>query len=224
MGNGSDSQMEKTPVAVKGLTRIKMLAVGGFHNCVLAEDGKVWCWGKNDEGQLGVGDTQNRPTPVSIQSGGRRFSTVAAGEAHTCALTAAGKAFCWGRNASGQLGDGSTRARNRPVEVKGIDDLTLISPGGGYLGGFTCALKKNGTVWCWGNNLYGQLGGRAISNRQPRPRRVAGLKNIVSVQAGGLHTCAVAENGETRCWGRNNDGQLGLGNLDDREKPGLLKK
>jgi alpha-tubulin suppressor-like RCC1 family protein len=53
---------------------------------------------------------------------------------------------------------------------------------------------------------------------------VAGLKNIVSVQAGGLHTCAVAENGETRCWGRNNDGQLGLGNLDDREKPGLLKK
>jgi serine/threonine protein kinase/alpha-tubulin suppressor-like RCC1 family protein len=226
-GDGSDSRMHKEPATVKGLSAATTLTAGGFHNCAILKSGSIVCWGRNDEGQLGAGHREDKSTPVAVdmeELGGERFALLSAGGAHTCGIDTGGRGYCWGRNASGQLGDGTTESRSRPVGVEGSSTYVDISAGGGYLGGFTCAVEKKGAVSCWGNNLYGQLGTGDDSNQSPKPLRLKGLGETTKIEAGGLHACAVDEPGVTHCWGRNNDGQLGLGVSDDRERPGLVKK
>ncbi len=182
------------------------MAAGGAHTCALRNDGTVYCWGDNWEGQLGDGTTAlSRPTPVAV-AGLTGATALAAGGSHTCALQSDGTVACWGDNYYGQLGDGTTTSRPTPVAVAGLSGATALAVGGSH----TCALRNDGTVACWGANYYGQLGDGTFTDRLT-PTAVAGLSGATAIAARGSHTCALLADGTARCWGNNEYGQLGDG-------------
>lgn len=162
------------------------LAVGGSHTCILDNAGAAYCWGSNGFGQLGTGvalSATNRDTVMRTVSmpAGVAFRSIYAGEYHTCALSTTGVAYCWGRNDYGQLGDGTTANASAPVAVTG--GLVFRSLSVGEL--FTCGVagsgpgaapppinpgapsQSPGTVYCWGDNLFGQIGQNTTGNNNP---------------------------------------------------------
>ena len=128
---------------------------GSTHACGLQPNGKGWCWGRNNYGQLGLGPSAP-PIAFSPQSvdADVSFATVVAGNAHTCARSRDGRALCWGRNIYGQLGDGSTLDRSRPVVVRGGLSFSSLNASGPH----TCGITAAGVGYCWGYNIDGQLG------------------------------------------------------------------
>ncbi|MBC7227797.1 MAG: chromosome condensation regulator RCC1 [Thermoflexales bacterium] len=202
-------------LAVAPLQDVVAIAAGGAHTCALTRSGAVRCWGWNWYGQLGDGTKTDRPMPVGVVGLGRDVVAIAAGEAHTCALTRSGAVWCWGSNGGGELGDGTTTDRPTPVRVVGLgSDVVAIAAGWAH----TCALTAGGEVRCWGANV-GQLGDGTTTDR-PTPVGVMGLeKGVAAVAAGGLHTCALSTDGGVRCWGQNQYGQLGDGTTTDRLTP-----
>ena len=211
------------PVRVEGLQGVQSVSLGGFHTCAVTNAGAVWCWGKNDVGQLGVGDTKPRAEPAQVSALGG-VARISAGGAHTCALVRDGGLWCWGNNASGQIGDGTSRLRFAPVKVPNLASVVHVSAGGGYLGGHTCAVLQNGSAWCWGNNLSGQLGHSQPADTHQRPTRIERAGIVASIEASGRHTCAIDRSGRVHCWGRNTDGQVGDGTSTDRPRPTNLAR
>ncbi len=221
LGDGT-FQTRLIPAAVVGGLRFKEVREGVTHTCGLTTDGRAYCWGENNNGQLGNG-TDGAPslTPVAV-AGGRRFTQIRVGFRHSCALTAAGVAFCWGDNGVGQLGTGTTTGpedcaglscSTRPVRVPGSFVWTEIRPGGEH----TCGLTNTQRAYCWGNNGFGQVGDGSIDNRS-KPVAVAGNHLFKQVSAGGVHTCAVATDDRAFCWGRNRDGRVGGGSTTPRRR------
>jgi alpha-tubulin suppressor-like RCC1 family protein len=195
-------------------TDVRYLATGASHACARKTDGTIWCWGSNQFGQLGTGDMQPRLTPFEI--GREQFEStadvIAAGGLHTCATRTDAELFCWGANQYGQLGAGHTGSQTvpNPVDLEGLaGGVPLVSVGGQH----TCAAKADGSLWCWGNNLAGQLGnGRTDNSSEPVQVDPAVMDGAISViYAGGMHTCARNVDGSVWCWGDNQFGQLGIG-------------
>jgi alpha-tubulin suppressor-like RCC1 family protein len=140
-------------------------------------------------------------------------TTIAAGVAHTCALTSAGTVLCWGSNEFGQLGNGGTANVTSPVQVVGLASSTVSISAGSES---TCALTAMGTVWCWGDNANGQLGNgtftqSAIPVQVMNPAGNAPLTDVARIASGQSHTCAVTSTGAALCWGDNSKGELGNG-------------
>lgn len=219
-GQLGDGTSENRPVAVDviGLpSAVRKVVTGLGHTCVLTIAGAVFCWGRNDSGQLGDGSFEQRgiPTPVLGLDGGA--IDLAAGNTHTCAVTSSHAARCWGFNLNGELGDGTQNLRNTPVTVSGLGSgIGAISAGINH----SCALSdSHSTVYCWGNNFFGQLGNGGNANSLV-PVTVSGLgTDVLAISVGEASTCAVRLGGSAWCWGNNQYGQLGDGTILPRNTP-----
>ena len=203
------------------------ISVGGSHACALSDSGAAYCWGAWPLGGLADGSD----VPVAIDTSGvlagAKLVDIDAGGLSTCALDDAGDAYCWGRDGSGQLGDGGpigdTDASDVPVRVKDTGvlagtSLVQISVGDGA----ACALDADGLAYCWGNNLDGELGVGGPSSSEPVAVDTSGAlqgKTLVSVVAAGFHTCALDTAGRGYCWGYGADGRLGTGDQQTVDVP-----
>ncbi len=200
----------------------------GAHSCALTSDGLVACWGSNDHGQLGNGNTSDSAVPVAVDNNGvlagKTVTQISAGNQHTCALTSDGLVTCWGRNDFGQLGNGGNSDSVLPVAVDASGVLagrsvTQVSAGGVH----TCALSSDGQVACWGWNVSGELGNGGTRNSAvPVAMDASGVlagKTVTQVSAGQAHTCALTSDGQVACWGWNVSGGLGNGGTANSSVP-----
>jgi alpha-tubulin suppressor-like RCC1 family protein len=216
LGDGTVSR-QLTPVDVSGLgAGVASISAADFHTCAATTSGAAKCWGDNSYGQLGDGTTTHRNTPVDVVGLGSGVASISAGHIHTCVVTTSGAAKCWGRNSTGQLGDGTMTQRDVPVAVSGLSSGVAGLTTGVY---HTCAVTTLGAAKCWGYNFYGQIGDGTATDRT-LPTDVAGLgSGVTRFSAGGYHSCVVTTSGAAKCWGHNNYGQLGEGTTTGRLAP-----
>jgi alpha-tubulin suppressor-like RCC1 family protein len=212
----SSASVAQAAVPLHGASRV---SAGGAHTCGLMTSGGILCWGGNSAGQLGDGTQMPRATPVGVVGLSSGISAISAGRDHTCALTVAGGVKCWGLDYDGQLGDGSGAfgvVRLTPVGVVGLaQGVAAIAAGASH----SCAVTSAVGVKCWGRNDHGQLGDGTTMKRLV-PVDVSGLASgVAAVALGEYHTCAVMTAGGAKCWGDNDDGQLGDGSMTERHAP-----
>jgi alpha-tubulin suppressor-like RCC1 family protein len=213
LGDGNDGQADEyAPVPVAGSLSYRALTSGFGHTCGVDTTGKAWCWGNDLDGQLGDGNDGQATdyAPVAVASS-LTFASLDAGGVHTCGLDTSGKAWCWGYDFFGQLGDGNDGQADEPGPVEVATSLTFTTVSAGAY--HTCGVDPAGTVWCWGNDHYAQLGdGDDGQGNEYAPIPVSGGLRFVHVSAGISHTCGLDAAARAWCWGRDADGQLGDGN------------
>jgi alpha-tubulin suppressor-like RCC1 family protein len=232
-----------TAVAVGMNRSVKAVAAGLVHTCALLDDGTVKCWGDNTQGQLGLGDTSPRgeaaaDTPdklTAIDLGGHTAKQIAAGAFHTCAILDDDNVKCWGGNAHGELGLGDATARGTTAGQMGasLPELSLgvgrtvktLRAGGSATFGHTCAILDDATMKCWGANAYGELGLGDTNARGDAANEmganlpaidVGAGRTVKAIAAGARGTCASLDDGSAKCWGANDDGELGQGDVKPR--------
>ncbi len=200
------------PVAVgnSGTPSFVRLSTGGYHGCGLTSSGAAWCWGWNQEGQAGPIAATSVLVPAVVPAGPVTFSQISAGESHTCALTAAGEAWCWGGNGRGELG-------SDPAVVGTQSATPILVPGGLVFASIdagtqhTCGVTTTGEGYCWGSQEYGQLGNGVVSTVISAPVLVSGGSTYRQISAGGQTTCGVTTAKVVQCWGAGLSGVLGNG-------------
>jgi len=226
LGNGSVGGEAHSPVAVyttANFTKISMRAGSTWHGqfvCGLSTNGTAYCWGWNDQGQLGngsVGGEASIPVAVNISS---TFSDLTTGWSHACGILTNGTAYCWGEGSAGALGDWNvtTNDEPNPVAVALDEEFSNISAGKLY----TCGILTNGTAYCWGFGAdpdgHGKLGFFTTSNEvYPLPVNISSTFKHISAMW--QHTCGLSTNGTAYCWGRNDRGELGNGDTTIRWIP-----
>lgn len=213
LGNGQTVN-SSLPVSVNGISDAVSIAAGSSHTCAALGDGTVQCWGDNSRSQLGDGSTTSSSVPVSVLNLTNAASTskyygnrcIGAGDLHTCVILNDGTLQCWGDNAYGQLGNGTTAGSLVPVPVVEITNALEVTVGPNH----SCAVLTDGTVRCWGDNRYGQLGnGTTLGSLVPVA--VLGISGAQRLMVDAYHSCATLNNGEAQCWGDNSAGELGNG-------------
>ena len=191
------------------------IATSGRHTCAVKTDGTVWCWGRNIYGPLSMQSYVAHMVPNINDA-----TSVTTGWEHTCVLRDEGNVWCWGLNGAGELGIGSADLNvhatpSRVVDASGNPLSEITSLQTGPTRAHTCAVRADYTVWCWGDNLHGQLGvGTEVNHAYATQVASAGgqaLTGVSSVSAGELHTCAKKIDSTVWCWGTNQYGQLGIG-------------
>ena len=225
IGDGIIYASGTTPKQVQfenNLTAISISA-GNSHTCAIMSDDSMYCWGFNDRGQLGIGNNTNQllPTKVLLPAG-RTALAISLGYTQTCAILDDYSINCWGNNGAGQIGDGTTADRNSPSSVilSGINDPIQIAVGFES----TCALFDDGSIQCWGNNNYGQLGiGSTTQSNSPQTLNSISHLEATSIQVGTYFACALFHDGAPRCWGYGTSGQLGAGSNVNSNSPQLVK-
>ena len=222
LGNNSTTN-SRIPVAVQmpaGVARFQSITTNSFHTCALTTEGKAYCWGWNVDGQLGNNSTTDSSIPAAVQMpAGVSFQSITAGYYHTCALTATNQAYCWGYNEYGQLGNNSTTDSSIPVAVQmpaGVARFQSITTNSFH----TCALTTEGKAYCWGWNIYDQLGNNSTTDSSiPAAVQMPAGVSFQSITAGDEHTCALTTTGKAYCWGTNGYGQLGNGSTTKSSIP-----
>ena len=225
LGNGETSN-QASPVLTKTLgPSVSSISAGGDHSCALLGNGSVACWGRGAEGQLGDGNTTNQIAPVFVSSfgSGRTAVAISAGLYHTCALLDNGSVSCWGTGWQGALGNGDSGQQNTPILTSSFGaGRTAVALSAGH--GYTCAVLDNGSVACWGDNTYGQLGDGTTQGRFT-PVLTGSLgagRTAIDVTTKESHTCALLDNGSISCWGRGISGVLGNGSSVNQNTPTLV--
>lgn len=210
LGDGTRND-RALPDAVAESPDLSRVVAGWNHTCGITGDGVAYCWGLNRDGAVGDGTRLDRLAPTRVLDG---VTDLAAGSAHTCAVRQ-GEALCWGSNGAGQIGDGTTQANASPTPVGDLPGtVTAVAAGAAH----SCALLGDGSVHCWGQNLYGQLGNGSTAPSST-PRAVAGDVRFARIHAGGGVTCGITVAGDEYCWGLNQSGQLGDGTRTNRGVP-----
>lgn len=195
--------------------KARAIATGLAHTCVITEANNVKCWGANSAGQLGYGDYTARLAPEALPvdlGAGRSAKSLSLGAYHSCAVLDNDSVKCWGNNANGQLGLEDKNYRNKPdstVAFAGNLRARTLTAGAYH----TCATLENGASYCWGRGKQGQLGYGDLSDKLVSESQALNLNgfSVKSLSAGLSHTCALYTNGEVRCWGLNDEAQLGVG-------------
>lgn len=193
----------------------RQMSVGVNYVLAIRGDGTLWGCGSNTNGVLGDGTTTNRSTWTQVGSASD-WSMVAAGSIHSLAVRQNGTLWAWGANNSGQLGDGTTTTRTSPVQVGAASDWSTAFAGAG---GFTIALKRNGTLWGCGVNGSGQLGDGTATPRASLVQVGGGFSDWVRVAAGNNHSLGIRASGTLWAWGLNSSSQLGDGTSSLRTTP-----
>ena len=201
------------------------VSAGSNYTCAVGTDGKGYCWGANDGGQLGNGTTtpSNIATSVSASGvlAGKTIQSISAGSSHTCAIASDNLAYCWGNNSNGQLGNETTTSSNIPVAVStsGVlagKTIKAITTGGNH----SCAIASDNLVYCWGSNSDGQLGyGSTLDRSSPVAVTTSGAlsgKTILKMSVAYNTSCAIASDNLAYCWGSNSNGQIGDGSFTMR--------
>jgi len=194
------------PLNVTNLTTAAAVSAGGSHSCAALQNQTVQCWGQGIYGQLGADLPSGNSSATPLAVGGINAAVgIAAGGKFSCALLVGGGVKCWGANNAAQLGNGLVNAgSSTPVTVASVSTVTAIAAGNQH----ACALQSNQTVWCWGANAFGQIGGGAVGPYWAGAQ-VLGINNATAIAAGGDHTCALLSTGGVRCWGSGSYGELG---------------
>ena len=187
LGDGTMGGFAMVPQPVHGITNAIDALTGGYFTCAILPDHTVQCWGRNQDGQLGNGgSTTDVPLPAPVQNLGP-VAALSAGGYHACALLSDGTAKCWGRNSRGQVGDGNQNTPvTVPTPVSGLTNAVQVVAGFFH----TCARLADGTLQCWGQNDYGQVGSNS-PGLSMLPATVSGMAGAVAVSPGFYHTCAI---------------------------------
>jgi alpha-tubulin suppressor-like RCC1 family protein len=220
LGNGANTN-QLSPVVVRDLSGVVELAATHNTTCARKSNGRVWCWGSNNNHNLGLGQTTMTATNVPQRAVGIDAATsLRSGADHFCVRIGDNTARCWGHNYYYQSSNNSDRgARARAVTVAGIGAVTAVEPGG-Y---FTCALKANGQVLCWGYNHHGELGRGTNGTEQLGAEPVRDITTATAIAAGRHHACALLQDRTMRCWGYNGVGELGDGTWSHRNTPVVVR-
>jgi alpha-tubulin suppressor-like RCC1 family protein len=228
LGVGSTSN-RNSPTAVQGGLTFRQISGGRYHTCGITLAGIAWCWGNNQDKRLGVASPLLSTTPVQVSTV-MSFASIASGRVHTCGLGLSGLVACWGFNGEGEIGafygPADSQTVGAPPRYVSNQVFKALTVGGLH----SCAIDIGDQLWCWGHNNYGQLGDGTTNTTKNntfiidaagaridfggRPVAVispAGVTGWKSVTAGYRHTCAIATNNNTYCWGDNTSGQLGNG-------------
>jgi len=224
LGDGTTTN-RSTPVSatLPAGVRVVSVAAGGRHTLALGADGALYAWGWNHDGQLGDGTTITRTARVSLALPmGTRAVAIAAGGRHSLALGATGALYAWGANESGELGDGTTMERTRPISVTLPPGVRFIALSAGLT--HSLALGGDGRVYAWGDNGHGQLGdGSTVERTRPVAVTLPGGGRATAVFAGDRFSLALGADGRLYAWGANADGELGDGAATDRATPGAVR-
>jgi uncharacterized repeat protein (TIGR03803 family) len=221
-GNGqigigtSDNGQHPVPVQMQPGTQWLSVTTGGSHTAAVRSDGTLWTWGYNYYGQLGDGTTTQRASPVQVGTDAN-WLRVSAGYYFTVGLRTDGTLWAWGYNTDGQMGNGSTSSTGQwsPVQIGVATDWTSLSSGGYHV----LALKQNGTLWSWGNNIFGEVGDGTTTSPRSSPQQVGTATNWRSISAGSYHSVATQQDGTLWSWGYNSYGGLGDGTYANHSIP-----
>ncbi len=215
LGTNTDVPISGIPVQVASTLKFTSVSAGSYHNCAIATDQSLYCWGRNDYGQLGIGTTTNAKSPTLV-SGTRKYLAVSAGAIHTCAIDTSNAAYCWGFNTYGRIGQGTEANSSIPVAVSGGQKFLEIAT----LDGSSCGLNNVFEVYCWGYGGTGQMGNNTTSSSlvptKPQTNKIGMLSG------GSFQVCATINGVSSYCWGSNTDGQLGINSTTMALTPKLM--
>ncbi len=209
------------------------LAAGETHSCAIGFNNNLYCWGQNFSGQLGDFSNKDSPLPVKVDTLGSlmglTIKMAGAGQLHTCAIASNNQLYCWGGDPQGQLGDGTVGSPTFITEAQPVGSPLVGTPTNTMgIGRYhSCATNSNSNLFCWGDNTFGQLGDgtMGVATNNPIPNEVIAPlkgKQVLSVEVGIGHSCAITSEPRLYCWGRNNYGQLGNGTILDNPIPGTV--
>lgn len=208
LGIGDTVMMEVEPVRLDTTFRAVAISTLKDSNCAIADDGALHCWGRNEEGELGLGDREDRPSPTRVGTASD-WTQIAVGWFHVCGLRGS-RLFCWGSNGSGRLGDGTTTTSDEPIAIAG--EWLAVDAGVSH----TCAIRSDRSLHCWGRNADGQLGTGDLEERLV-PTQVGTGADWIDVAASGPHSCALRADLSVHCWGTGIG--LGLAGVDQTLVP-----
>jgi alpha-tubulin suppressor-like RCC1 family protein len=225
LDNGVPDADTLWPVATTALPAAPVAFASGVHfTCAIVTGGDVYCAGDGSLGALGTGSLFASVSPVKADLGGAVAVAIAAEWQHVCALTRDGAVFCWGDDSFGQIGNGETTAAGVPVPF----NVPLGGPAGeiGVGESHSCAIvgsNDTASVWCWGDNSYGQLGAGSSAANSASPVQVTGLSGVAVLAIGGYHGCVgLAYTGGVACWGKDGSGELGNNDNQDSHTPVMV--
>lgn len=209
--------MRTTPAKVEGVDHVTAVVAGDGTTLALRDDGTLWAWGSNGNGQLGDGTAQDKAHPVRVTGLVGAITSVATYAEHALAVTADGSVWAWGWGLYGQLGNGDALNSFTAIRVSGLPAAANVAAGSRH----SLALAGDGTVYAWGDNSMGQLGDGSTSLRLS-PVRVSALSNIVAISTSANSNLALDKSGQVWAWGYGGGGTLGDGTLSNRATPVMV--